>query len=374
MSLRGLSVPVAAYLLAGAAAAAKVIPGLDAPSHHVVEVIVSSALICILFHGGMHIGWARLRPAATPIAVVGVLGTVVTVAGTALLVRYGLDVSWYAALLLATAVAPTDPAVVFAVLGKRVIPGRASTILEGESGANDPVGIALMASLISAGSLTGGAAGSVAGKFFLQMGVGLAFGVAGAGLLHVLLHRLPLPRAWLYAVATLVIAFVLFGLTVLSQGSGFLAVFVAGILIGDTDAPGKREVDRLQGALASLAEIVAFVVLGLTVDVAVLAHRDVWLPGVLLGAVLAFVVRPALVAPMLLRARLPRAERIFVLFSGLKGAVPLLLGTSLLTACVADPGRLYGIVVVIVFFSVVVQGAMVPLLVTRLWPGGRELS
>jgi cell volume regulation protein A len=363
-----MRVPTAAFLLAGAAVAPKVIPGLNAPSHHVVEVIVSCALICILFHGGMHIGWSRLRPAAAPIAVVGVLGTVVTVAGIAVLARFGLEVSWYAALLLATAVAPTDPAVVFAVLGKRIIPGRASTILEGESGANDPVGIALMASLISAGSLTSGAVGSVAGNFALQMGVGLVLGVAGAGLLHLLLHRLALPSAWLYAAATLVIAFGLFGVTVLAHGSGFLAVFVAGILIGDADAPGKREVDRLQGVLASLAEIVAFVVLGLTVDLAEVAHLNVWLPGLLLGAALAFVIRPALVAPCLLPARLPRAERTFVLFCGLKGAVPLLLGTSLLTASVANPGRLYGIVVVIVFFSVVVQGAMVPLLVQRLWP------
>jgi cell volume regulation protein A len=371
--MRDLRVPTAAFLLLAAAIAVKLIPGLHEPSHHVVEVVVSCALICILFHGGMHIGWDRLRPAAGPIAVVGVLGTVVTVAGMALLIRYGLSVSWYASLLLATAVAPTDPAVVFAVLGKRVIPGRASTILEGESGANDPVGIALMASLISAGSLTGDAAGSVAGKFFLQMGVGLAFGVVGGALLHLLFHRLTLTRPtlisnWLYAAITLVLAFALFGVADLAKGSGFLAVFVAGILIGDSDAPGKSEVDRLQGALASLSEIVAFLVLGLTVDLAELAHRNVWLPGVLLGAALAFVVRPLLVAPCLLPARLPGPERIFVLLCGLKGAVPLLLGTSLLTACVADPHRLYGIVVVIVLFSVVVQGVMVAPLVKRLWP------
>ena len=372
--MRDVKVPAAAFLLAAAAVAVKIIPGLDPPSHHVVEVIVSCALICILFHGGMHIGWGRLRPALAPIAVVGVFGTVTTVAGMALLVHYGLSVSWYAAILLATAVAPTDPAVVFAVLGKRIIPGRASAILEGESGANDPVGIALMASLISAGSLTGDAAGSVAGKFFLQMGVGVAIGVAGGGLLHLLLHRVRLPRPWLYAAVTLVVAFALFGVTALAHGSGFLAVFVAGILIGDADAPGAAAVDRLQGRLASLAEIVAFVVLGLTIDLSQLVHRGVWLPGLLLGVALAFVIRPLLVAPTLLPARLPGPERTFVLFCGLKGAVPLLLGTSLLTASVADPGRLYGIVVVIVFFSVVVQGALVPFLVMRLWPPEPALS
>jgi cell volume regulation protein A len=367
-------VPTAAYLLVAAAVCATVIPGLDAPSHHTLVRIVNVALICILFHGGMHIGWDRYRVATTPIAVVGVVGTLVTTAGMALLVRYGLDISWYAALLLATAVAPTDPAVVFSVLGKRTVPGRASTILEGESGANDPVGIALMASLISAGSLTGDAAGTVAGKFCLQLGVGLVLGVAGAGLLHLLLHRVRLRPSWLYAAGTLAGALAIFAVTDIARGSGFLAVFVAGILIGDSAAPGKVEVDRLQGLLAQLAEIVAFLVLGLTIDLSEVAHLNVWLPGVLLGAALTCVIRPVLVLLCLLPARLPGAERAFVLFCGLKGAVPLLLGTSLLTARVADPGRLYGIVVVIVFFSVVVQGAMVPHLVRRLWPGDPAVS
>jgi cell volume regulation protein A len=367
-------VPTAAYLLVVAAVAANVIPGLDAPSHHTVERIVNVALVCILFNGGMHIGWERFRASAAPIGVLGVLGTLVTTAGAALLVRYGLDVSWYAALLLATAVAPTDPAVVFSVLGKRTVPGRASAILEGESGANDPVGIALMASLISAGSLTGDAAGKVAGKFCLEMGVGLVIGMVGAGLLLLLLHRVRLPASWLYAAGTLVGALAIFAVAEVARGSGFLAVFVAGILIGDSGAPSKADVDRLQGALSSLAEVVAFLVLGLTIDLSEIARRDVWLPGILLGAALAFVIRPVLVFLCLLPTRVVGAQRWFVLLCGLKGAVPLLLGTSLLTARVADPGRLYGIVVVIVFFSVVVQGAMVPHLVARLWPDERPIS
>jgi potassium/hydrogen antiporter len=365
---RGVRIPTAAYLLVAAAACAQLFPSLNGRLHHTPHAIINVALICILFHGGMHIGWGRFRSAAAPIAVVGVIGTLATTAGLAVLIRYGLDISWYAALLVATAVAPTDPAVVFSVLGKRTVPGRASTILEGESGANDPVGIALMASFISAGSLTGDAAGTVAGKFLLQMGVGLVIGVAGAGLLHLLLHRVRMRPAWLYAAGTLAGALAIYAVADRAHGSGFLAVFVAGILIGDSVAPGKVPVDRLQGALARLAEIVAFVVLGLTVDLSELAHRNVWLPGLLLGAALAFAIRPLLVLPCLLPARLPRAERAFVLFCGLKGAVPLLLGTSLLTARVADPGRYYAIVVVIVLFSIVVQGAMVPKLVTRLWP------
>lgn len=146
----------------------------------------------------------------------------------------------------------------------------------------------------------------------------------------------------------------------LAHGSGFLAVFVAGILLGDARAPYKREIERFQSALASLGEIVAFVVLGLTVDLKELTHSDVWIPGVLLGAVLAVLIRPVLVGVCLLPSRLGRGERAFVLFAGLKGAVPILLGGSILAAGVTDADRLYGIVVVVVIVSVAVQGTLVP--------------
>ncbi len=361
-----LKVPTPALLLVFAAIAVKIIPDLHAPSDKTVERLVTVALVCILFDGGMHIGWPRFRSAATPIAVVGVLGTFLTVGGAALLAHYAFDVSWYAALLLATAVSPTDPAVVFSVLGQREVSGRAGTILEGESGANDPVGIALMVSLISAGALTGGAVLHVAGEFLLQMGVGAAFGVIGAKGLLLFMRRVPLPSEGLYPIRTLASILALFGVTTLAHGSGFLAVFVAGILLGDREAPYKREVERFHAALASLGEIVAFVVLGLVVDLSVLSRANVWVPGLALGAVLAFVIRPALVGLSLLPTRLARNERAFILLAGLKGAVPILLGVYLLTADVAVPQRLFGIVIVVVVFSVVVQGSLVPTLAKAL--------
>jgi cell volume regulation protein A len=357
-----LKVPAPVLVLVAAAIAVKIIPDLHAPSERTVGRLVTVALLGILFDGGMHIGWTRFRAAAKPIAVVGVLGTFLTVAGGAVLAYYAFGLSWYAALLLGTAVAPTDPAVVFSVLGQREVAGNAGTILEGESGANDPVGIALMASLISAGSLSGSAVLHVAGEFVLQMGVGAAFGVAGGTALLAFMRRVPLPSEGLYPLRTLASVLALFGVATLAHGSGFLAVFVAGIVLGDEPAPYKREIERFHSALASLGEIVAFVILGLTVDLAVLARADVWVPGIVLGAVLGFVIRPALVGPCLIPARLARNERAFVLLSGLKGAVPILLGVFVLSAHVAGATRLYGIVVVVVIFSVVVQGSLVPAL------------
>ncbi|HEY2301080.1 MAG TPA: cation:proton antiporter [Acidimicrobiales bacterium] len=355
-----LKIPSPALVLIGAAIAVEVIPDLHAPSDQTVERIVTVALVCILFEGGMHIGWSRFRPAAAPIAVVGVVGTFLTLAAGAAFVHFVFKPGWYVAVLVATAIAPTDPAVVFSVLGQQELDGRSGTILEGESGANDPVGIALMASLLTAGRLGTGAFLSVCGRFALQMAVGTAIGVLGGLALLWFMRQVPLPSEGLYPLRTLASVLLLFAVATLAHGSGFLAVFVAGIVLGDERAPYKLEIERFHGAIASLGEIVAFVVLGLTVDLNTVARLDVWLPGVVLGAVLAVAIRPVVVGACLVPARLESNERNFVLFAGLKGAVPLLLGLLLLDAGVPEAKRYYGVIVVVVVFSVVVQGSLVP--------------
>ena len=355
-----LKVPAPALFLAAGAIAVRVLPGLQAPPERTVERIVTVALVCILFDGGLHIGWSRFRPAARPIVAVGIAGTFLTTAAVAVLAHLVVGFSWYIAVLLGTALAPTDPAVVFSVLGRREISGRSGTVLEGESGANDPVGIALMVSLLAAGGLGLGAFGRVTGQFALQMGIGALIGVVGGRLLLTFMRRVPLPSEALHPLRTLACAMALYGGATVAHGSGFLAVFVAGIVLGDARAPYKREVERFHSALASLSEIVAFLVLGLTVDLDVLARTEVWVPGLFLGGALAVVIRPVLVGLCLLGVGLRRNERNFVLFAGLKGAVPILLGSLLLAAHVPQAERLYGIVVVVVAFSVVVQGSLVP--------------
>ncbi|MDP9115876.1 MAG: cation:proton antiporter [Actinomycetota bacterium] len=174
------------------------------------------------------------------------------------------------------------------------------------------------------------------------------------------IRAVPLPNEGLYPLRTLACAFILFGAATLAHGSGFLAVFVAGILLGDERAPYKREIERFHTALASLGEITAFIVLGLTVDLHELGRTDVWVPGLVIGAVLAVVIRPIFVGLCLVPARLQPNERNFVLFAGLKGAVPILLGLFILAAHVDQAARLYGIIVIVVAFSVLVQGSLVP--------------
>jgi cell volume regulation protein A len=352
-------------LFVGAAVVGQLFARLHEAHLGTVEVVVSLALVVILFDGGMQIGVRRFREAAGAIASVGVLGTFATTAALAVLAHVVMGLGWYPAVLLGTALAPTDPAVVFSVLGKRQLAGRSGTILEGESGANDPVGIALMVSLLTAGELSGSAVADVASAFVLQMLVGAVVGAVGGLVLRRLLRSTRLP-ARLGALPTVVAALLLYGIAAVAHGSGFLAVFVAGIVVGDGAWPHAREIRSFHSSLAGLGEVTAFVVLGLTVDLAVLGHTEVWAPGLVLGALLALVVRPLVVGLCLLPVHLPRNERAFVLLAGLKGAVPILLGTFLLAEQVDHADRLYGIVVVVVIFSVVVQGGLVPTAVRRL--------
>jgi cell volume regulation protein A len=357
---RTTRIPAPLLFLAGSIVAVRVLPDLQSPPDRTVQRLVTVALVVILFAGGSQIGRRRFREARGPILALGVLGTVLTAVAVAALARLTLDIDWYQALLLAAAIAPTDPAVVFSVLGHREIRGRSGTILQGESGANDPVGIALMASLLGAGALEWSTAADVVVQFAVQMVVGAAFGIVGARLILWFVRRVPMPTESLYPLRLLACVFLLYGAAAALDGSGFLAVFIAGILLGDERIPYKPETQSFFAALASVSEIVAFIALGLTIDLDVLSDPDVWGPGLLIAALLTVAIRPVLVGACLLPARLRPNEAAFVLFAGLKGAVPILLGTYLLTEHVPKGHRLYEIVVTVVLFSVLVQGSLVP--------------
>ena len=362
-----LRIPSAAFFLLAAALVSDVWPGLaSALSIRDVERIAVVALIVILFDGGMRVGWRRFRESAVPIVSLGLLGTFVTAGLMTVAARYALDFSWETAALLGAALAPTDPAVMFSVFGRKEIGGRTGTILEGESGANDPVGIALMLAAVSLAESDSTSVAHAVGEFFLSLGLGVVFGVAGAYAAMLLVRRIVLPNPSLYPLRMLALAGVIYGAATVAHGSGFLAVYIAGILIGDTDIPAKRGIERFHTSLASLAEIVVFVALGLTVDLTELGQNNLWLDGLILALILAFVARPLAVGPLLLPTRLTQGERLFVMWSGLKGAVPILLASFAVLGGVEDANRIYAIVFVVVAFSVVLQGASVPYAAARL--------
>jgi potassium/hydrogen antiporter len=197
-------------------------------------------------------------------------------------------------------------------------------------------------------------------EFGVEMGVGTVMGLAGALVLLPLLRRLRLPAEGFYPVLALALAGVLYSATSLVHGSGFLAVFIAGLVLGDARLPYKGEIERFHTSLASLAEIVVFVGLGLTFSLGSLS-AGVWVDAALLLLVLGLVVRPLVVALTLARARLRVTERVFIAWSGLKGAVPILLAAFAVIGGVPGSERVYGIVFVVVLLSVVCQGTLVPL-------------
>jgi cell volume regulation protein A len=355
-----LRIPAPALFLIVAAVVALFLPALGPAARNIDERIVSVALVLILFDGGMHIGWRRFRAAAGPIAWIGVAGTAITAAALAVAAHFLLGFDWQVSLLLGAALSPTDPAVVFSVLGRREISGRSGTILEGESGANDPVGIALMVSLLSAGTAAGSPILTGLEEFATQMLVGAAVGIALGLALGWVMRRAQLPTGALSAVFVAGSAVLIYAAGTALQGSGFLAVFIAGILIGDVRAPFRREIDTFAAGLAGVAEIVVFVLLGLSVQL-----RDVFQPatliaGLAIAGLLILVIRPVLVGAVTLPIRLTRGERAFVLWAGLKGAVPILLGMFILTAGIDGAETIYAIIFIVVLISVLLQGGLVP--------------
>ena len=359
-------VPEPALFLLLAAIASDIFPELsERLSIQQVERIGVVALIVILFNGGTLVGSRRFRVAAVPIFSLGVFGTFATAGVIAVAAHYLFDFSWTIAGILGAALAPTDPAVMFSVLGQREIRGRAGTILEGESGVNDPVGIALMIGMIELAQDADASFWVVVEEFSIEMTVGLAIGVVGAAAMRPLL-RFSLPNPGLYPLRTLAAAGVIYGTASTLHGSGFLAVFVAGVALGDADVPLRHSIERFHTSLASLAEVVVFAALGLTIDVTDVLSSTRLLEGLALAVILALIARPLAVGPLLLPVRMRPKERLFVIWGGLRGAVPILLAAFALLADVEDARRVYEIVFVVVAFSVLVQGSSIPWVARRL--------
>ena len=361
-----LRVPAPAVFLAVAAIASDVFPALGRViTTRDVERLCVLALVVILFNGGMEIGQRRFRESFWPIVLLGLPGTFLVAGLLAMFVHGVIGLGWTTSLLVAAAVAPTDPAVMFSVLGGREIQGRTGVILKGESGTNDPVGIALMLGILETAT-HGGSTTGIAGEFVVEMGVGLAIGLAGGLALRQAMSRWPLPDDALDPLRTLAGAGLIYGFASVAHGSGFLAVFVAGLVISQARVAHAAQIEHFHRALASLGEIVVFVALGLTINLGSLDLRDVWINGLVIAAVLILLIRPLMVASLLVNARLSGREKAFISWAGMRGAVPILLAAFTLIEAADDAHLIYGLVFVVVITSVVIQGSLIQPVSTRL--------
>lgn len=339
---------------------------LDVEAADWLITVGTVALAVILFEGGFHGGWSRTRGALGPILGVGLLGTFATAALMAALGHWLLGLSWATAALIGIALAPTDPATVFSVLAGRQLRGRAGHVLEGESGVNDPVGIALMIGALEL-VLHGGGGGAVTGvamSFALELGIGIAGGVVFGFAGNWLLTRAPLPSQAVHATAALAIGMLALGATAALHGSGFLAAFVAGLVVGERDVRHHGETEDVLSVVANLGETAMFLLLGLTITIE--AFDDDVVVEVVTFLLLTFLVRPLVTFLVLSPSSLPRSEQAFIAWGGLRGAVPILLGFFALIEGVPEGRLVYTVVFVAVSLSVLVQGMTLPLVGRRL--------
>jgi potassium/hydrogen antiporter len=365
--------PVALLFLAvGMLAGSEGIGGIEFDDYHFSFRIGVLALALILFDGGLNTPLSAVRRAVAPAGVLATVG----VAATALLVAAGahyLGLGWREALLLGAVVSSTDAAAVFAVLrGSGLqLKRRVGVTLEVESGINDPVAV-ILTTVLTQNLLTPGSAAGwrIPVEIVVQLLMGAAVGAGvGYGGRH-LLSRLTLHTGGLYPVMTLSLGLVAFGLATLMHGSGFLAVYLAGLLLGNGPLPYRSGLLRVHDALAWLSQVGMFLILGLLVFPSRLL--DVAWVGLGIALLLACVVRPLVVWLCLLPFQYPRREVLYIGWVGLRGAVPIVLATFPVLAGAPGADRLFDLVFFIVVANALLPGATVAWVTRKLGLQTRE--
>jgi potassium/hydrogen antiporter len=351
-----LGIPIIlVFLLIGVLAGSEGIGGIEFEDYHLAFRVGVVALVLILFDGGLNTPRRLLREVAGPAVTLATLGVV----GTALLVGVGARVigfGWAEALLLGAIVSCTDAAAVFSLLrsSELQLRRRVAVTLEAESGLNDPMAVALTLTLTE---LVAGRSAALAGVMHvvLQLVVGAILGWLIGQLGRWTLGRLRLATGGLHTVLTLAIAFLAFAVPTLAFGSGFLAVYVAGVVLGNGPLPHRTAVLRVHDALAWLAQVVMFLALGLLVFPSRL--MAVAVPGLMLALVLALLVRPLVTIACLAPFRYRFREQLYIGWMGLRGAVPVVLATYPVLAGITAGERIFDLVFFVVVASVLLQGS-----------------
>lgn len=326
------------------------------------HLVGSLALAIILFDGGMATSVRSFRVGLQPALGLATLGVLITSALTGLFATLLLGLSVLEGLLLAAIVGSTDAAAVFSLLRSRglELKERVKATLEIESGSNDPMAIFLtlvLMELILAPQDNLGA--TVALAFIQQMGLGAVLGLLGGHAIVWLVNHLDLPPG-LHPIAVLSMGLSLFGLVAILDGSGFLAIYLAGLVVGNRPLKGRRYIGRFHDGLARLAQIGMFLVLGLLVTPSELL--PVALDALLFAALLSFVARPLAVWLCLLPFHFPWREQVFIAWVGLRGSVPIVLALFPLMAGMEQAHVYFNIVFFVVLVSLIGQGWTIPLL------------
>lgn len=337
--------------------------GLRFEDLNLTMILGSLALAMILAEGGFTTRWSVVRPVAPLSLVLATVGVGISVAVTGTLAHLILDVDLRTAVLLGAVASSTDAAAVFAVLRSMPLQRRLRAALEAESGFNDPP-VIILVSVVASDAWSESGAVSIGGAMLVQLVLGAGLGLVVARVGQWVLARSALPSAGLYPLATVAFAMLAFAVAGVAGGSPFLAVYVAGLWLGNAPLPHRNATTGFAEGLAWLAQIGLFVMLGLLASPSRLV--DAVIPAAVVGCALTLVARPISVALCATPFRVPWREQVFMSWAGLRGAVPIVLATIPMTRGLPEADRIFDVVFLLVVGFTLVQGPTLPALARRL--------
>lgn len=353
------------FLAIGMLAGSDGLGGITFDNPSLVRSLGITALVLILFSGGLDTEWSAVRPIVWQGLSLSTIGVLVTALLIGMFVAWVQGFTFLEGLLLGAIVSSTDAAAVFMVLRARKtkIPRRLIQLLEFESGSNDPMAVVLTIALIRLLTEPSTSFAELVLFFVMQMGVGAAIGIAMGEIMRRLFNALDLELEGIYPVLSVALALLTYGLTDYLDGSGFLAVYLAGLVMQRKPFTHQQSVLRFHDGLAWLMQVTMFLALGLQVFPARLL--PVAGVGILISLFLIFIARPASVHAALAFSPMSFREQTLVAWAGLRGAVPIILATFPLVAGLEKADTIFHMVFFIALTSVVMQGTAIPLL-TRL--------
>ncbi|MCA1321195.1 potassium/proton antiporter [Bacillus tianshenii] len=338
------------------------------------QLIGVFALIIILFEGGLQTKWATVKAVTKPSLSLATIGVILTTGAVAVAAKLILDVTWLEGFLFGAIVGSTDAAAVFAVLKGQNIKARLGATLEAESGSNDPMAMFLTISVIELIVVDEASYLPLIGTFFWQMGIGLVIGLALGKLAVFAINRINLDSSGLYPVFALAFALLTYSATALVGASGLLAVYIAALLVGNSDLTYRQSIFRFNEGFAWMAQIMMFTILGLLVFPTQLFTFDIIWKGLLLSIFLILIARPIAVFASTINMGYSLKEKVFLSWAGLRGAVPIVLATFPMIAGIENSQLFFNVVFFVVLTSCLIQGSTISILAEKLGLTGPKKS
>jgi cell volume regulation protein A len=327
---------------------------IDFENYELARAIGIVALALILFEGGLAAGFDEIRPVLGSAVSLAILGTLVTALIGGFLAAWLFNFDTLDGLLVGSIIASTDGAAIFAILRGSTLRRRLARTLEGEAGLNDPVAVLLVLGFMDWIQKPGYGVADMVLLFVRELGIGLVVGLAVGWAATRGLQRTRLASTGLYPVASLATAALAYGLADFAHGSGFLAVYLAGLWLGSTPIPAKRTITAFHDGLAWLAQLTMFLTLGLLIFPSELG--DVAVEGTILAILTAVLARPIGTAIATAFSGFNGRERFVLGWAGLRGAVPVVLATFPVIHGIADSVKFFDIVFFAVLLSTLLQG------------------